>query len=111
MTKLEIRDKIFEACGTVFNIDNKKQLAVILFEVLKLKLINGSNSLSIKGLNELKDQHQIITLLLEYKKAEKIEKYDLFNHGRIYIQGKVVREGYEELREECEALEAFMEGR
>ena len=42
---------------------------------------------------------------------EEAKKFDLLNHGRIYVNGKVIREGYEELREECEELEAFCEGK
>lgn len=37
------------------------------------------------------------------------KKHNLFKDGRIYVNGKVIKEGIEELREECEAFEAFVE--
>ena len=40
------------------------------------------------------------------EKEEKKTKPNLLEEGRIFVNGKVIREGLEEFREECEALEA-----
>ncbi len=74
--KLEsLTKEIYNLAGSEFNIKSTKQLAHILFEVLKLpvkKKTKTGYSTDEKVLNSLKHTHRIIEKLLEYRKLEKL---------------------------------------
>ncbi|NPA10997.1 MAG: DNA polymerase I, partial [Epsilonproteobacteria bacterium] len=67
--------EIYELAGEEFNIKSTKQLARILFEVLKLpakKKTKTGYSTNEQVLNSLKDAHPIIPKILEYRKLDKL---------------------------------------
>ena len=66
---------IYELAGSEFNINSTKQLGVILFETLGLpvgKKTKTGYSTDEKVLNGLKDAHDIIPKLLEYREVYKL---------------------------------------
>lgn len=66
---------IYELAGSEFNINSTKQLGVILFETLELpvgKKTKTGYSTDEKVLNGLKDKHEIIPKLLEYREVYKL---------------------------------------
>ncbi len=71
-----LTEEIYKLAGSEFNIKSTKQLAYILFEVLKLPVKRKTKtgySTDEKVLNSLKDAHPIIPKLLEYRKLEKLQ--------------------------------------
>ncbi|MBX2814119.1 MAG: DNA polymerase I [Myxococcales bacterium] len=71
----DIEEKVFELAGQSFNIRSTKQLAKILFEDLKLKVIKKTKtgySTSAEVLERLASDHEIATHLLEHRKYEKL---------------------------------------
>ena len=74
--KLEnLTDEIYSLAGSEFNIKSTKQLAHILFEVLKLPVKRKTKtgySTDEKVLKSLKGTHPIIKKLLEYRKLDKL---------------------------------------
>ncbi|HNW55468.1 MAG TPA: DNA polymerase I [bacterium] len=73
----KLTKEIYLQSGEEFNINSPKQLQVILFEKLNLKvkgLGKTKNGLSTDAANlqKLKDQHKIIGLLLEYREVAKL---------------------------------------
>ncbi|GAB6074432.1 DNA polymerase I [Nautilia lithotrophica] len=67
--------EIYELAGSEFNIKSTKQLAHILFEVLKLPVKRKTKtgySTDEKVLTSLKGTHPIIDRLLEYRKLDKL---------------------------------------
>lgn len=70
--------KIIELAGTDFNIDSPKQLGDILFEVLKIddkakKTRTGQYSTSEDTLSKIKDKHDIVPKVLEYRSLKKLK--------------------------------------
>jgi len=66
---------IYELAGSEFNINSTKQLGVVLFETLGLpvgKKTKTGYSTDEKVLNSLKDKHEIIPKLLEYREIYKL---------------------------------------
>ena len=66
---------IHEACGTVFNLNSPKQLGVILFETLGLptaKKTKTGYSTDESVLEGLRDAHEAIPLLLQYREYHKL---------------------------------------
>ena len=71
--KLEvISQQIFEFSSEIFNIDSPKQLSGILFDKLELPQIK-KRSTDASVLEELKGQHDIIPLILEYRQLAKLK--------------------------------------
>jgi DNA polymerase-1 len=67
--------KIFELAGESFNINSPKQLAVILFDKLKLKSgkkTKSGYSTDSDVLEKLADGHAIVPLILRYRKISKL---------------------------------------
>ena len=68
--------KIIEVAGVDFNINSTKQLSEVLFDKLGLKHgkknKTGSYSTNVDILEDLADSHEIIPLLLEYRKYQKL---------------------------------------
>ena len=74
-TLIGLTKNIYELAGSEFNINSTKQLGVILFEHLELpvgKKTKTGYSTDEKVLNGLKDKHEIIALLLEYREVYKL---------------------------------------
>ena len=74
-TITELTSSIYEFAGSEFNINSTKQLGVVLFETLglpvgkKTKTGYSTNEAVLKG---LKDKHEIISKLLEYREVYKL---------------------------------------
>jgi len=66
-----LAEKIYELAGEEFNINSPKQMQTILFEKLNLQY-KGKKSTSIEVLNEIKDQHEIVDLIIRYRKINKL---------------------------------------
>jgi len=67
--------EIYKLAGSEFNINSTKQLGVVLFETLGLpvgKKTKTGYSTDEKVLNSLKDAHEIIPKLLEYREVYKL---------------------------------------
>ena len=69
--------KIYEFAGTKFNIASPKQLGLILFETLKItdkpkKTKTGQYATGEDELQKLKDKHEIINLILDYRGLAKL---------------------------------------
>lgn len=84
-----LEQKIHELAGESFNINSPKQLGVILFEKLQLPVIKKTKtgySTSADVLEKLKDEHEIVELILHYRQLGKLQS--------TYIEGllKVVHE-------------------
>ncbi|WP_373035901.1 DNA polymerase I [Sulfurimonas sp.] len=74
-TLSDLTKKIYELAGSEFNINSTKQLGVILFEHLGLpvgKKTKTGYSTDEKVLSSLKDKHEIISFLLEYREVYKL---------------------------------------
>ncbi|MEA1892747.1 MAG: DNA polymerase I [Campylobacterota bacterium] len=75
VTLTDLTNTIYELAGSEFNINSTKQLGVILFEHLNLpvgKKTKTGYSTDEKVLNSLKDKHEIIGSLLEYREVYKL---------------------------------------
>jgi len=71
----ELTQKIYDLAGSEFNINSTKQLGVVLFETLGLpvgKKTKTGYSTNEKVLSGLKDKHEIIESLLEYREVYKL---------------------------------------
>ena len=71
----ELTNEIYSLAGQEFNIKSPKQLSHILFEILKLpakKKTKTGYSTDEKVLNSLKEAHEIMPKLLEYRKLDKL---------------------------------------
>jgi DNA polymerase-1 len=72
----ELTSKIYEKAGCEFNINSPKQLGNVLFEQLKLppsKKTKSGYSTNEVVLQKLKDEHEIIPLLLDYRESFKLQ--------------------------------------
>ncbi len=71
----ELTQSIYALAGSEFNINSTKQLGVVLFETLGLpvgKKTKTGYSTDEKVLSKLKDKHEIIPKLLEYREVYKL---------------------------------------
>lgn len=72
----ELTSKIYEKAACEFNINSPKQLGNVLFEQLKLppsKKTKSGYSTNEVVLQKLKDEHEIIPLLLDYRESFKLQ--------------------------------------
>ncbi len=73
-----LQKKIWELAGIEFNISSPKQMGEILFERLQLKIKNqkktgtGAKSTKESELEKIKDMHQIVPAVLEYRELTKL---------------------------------------
>ena len=67
----ELIRKIISLAGKEFNVNSPKQLQSILFEDLKLQY-KGKKSTNVDVLEAIADQHEIVPLILRYRKISKI---------------------------------------
>ena len=75
-TLKKLSDEIYNLAGKVFNIDSPIQLAEILFDQLHLepvKLGKVGRSTDADVLEQLKNKHKIIPLILEYRQLSKLQ--------------------------------------
>ena len=73
---LEIEEKIYSLVGYQFNLNSPKQLGVALFEDLGLpakKKTKSGYSTNAEVLEDLKDKHPAVSLLLEYRQLAKLK--------------------------------------
>ncbi len=75
-----IEDEVHQAVGHAFNLNSTQQLSKVLFEDLKLeppdrnkRTSSGHFSTSAAVLDELKGQHVVVDLLLEYRELSKLK--------------------------------------
>lgn len=72
----DISNQIFDCTGEVFNINSPKQLSVILFEKIGLKLggkeAKAGHSTAVDVLQGLINDHPCIPLILRYRELEKL---------------------------------------
>lgn len=73
----EIEQKIYEAAGLTFNISSPKQVGEVLFETLKIsgkakKTRTGQYSTSEEVLENLRDKHPVVGLILAYRGLKKL---------------------------------------
>ncbi|MEK7629981.1 MAG: DNA polymerase [Patescibacteria group bacterium] len=75
----ELTKKIYELAGKTFNINSPKQLGQVLFEKLKIdspkirKTAGGARSTAEQALSEIRNEHPIVGLILEYRETFKIK--------------------------------------
>ncbi|MBC8467848.1 MAG: DNA polymerase I, partial [Planctomycetes bacterium] len=72
----KLTEKIYEQSGTVFNIDSPKQLAEILFDRLNLTSLRtgkAGRSTDAAVLEQLRLQHPIADLILQYRTLSKLQ--------------------------------------
>ncbi|MCK8824010.1 DNA polymerase I [Fuchsiella alkaliacetigena] len=72
----EISEQVYELADEEFNLNSPQQLGDILFEKLGLPVIKKTKtgySTSASVLEKLKDQHEIIPLVLEYREYQKLK--------------------------------------
>lgn len=75
---LDTEARIHEMAGAVFNIDSPKQVGEILFDKLKIpyrwrKTKTGQHSTNEAKLSELSREHEIVSLILEYRGLAKLK--------------------------------------
>lgn len=71
-----LEERIYEYAGHPFNIGSTQQLAVVLFEELQLPVIRRTRtgySTDVGVLEELKDKHPIVNLVLEHRQLTKLK--------------------------------------
>lgn len=66
-----LTEKIHQLAGTEFNINSPKQMQEILFEKLNLQY-KGKKGTSVEVLNAIRNQHEIVDLILRYRKISKL---------------------------------------
>ncbi|NLU52110.1 MAG: DNA polymerase I [Clostridiaceae bacterium] len=79
-----LEQSIYMMAGEEFNINSTKQLGIILFEKLGLRVIKKTKtgySTDADVLNELSDDHEIIPAILEYRQLTKLKS--------TYVEGLV----------------------
>ncbi len=75
---IELEKQIYNAAGQTFNINSPKQLGEVLFGKLQLpvsashKTSTGALSTDADVLDELRDKHEIVPLLLEHRELSKL---------------------------------------
>lgn len=67
----ELTKRIYALAGEEFNINSPKQLQTILFEKLKVEY-KGKASTSIEVLNAIETKHEIVPLIIRYRKVAKL---------------------------------------
>ena len=74
----QLEKDIYALAGTTFNLDSPKQLGDVLFNKMKIvenpkKTKTGQYSTNEEVLNSLKDKHEIIPKILEYRTLKKLK--------------------------------------
>lgn len=74
----DLKKEIFTLSKEEFNLNSPKQLAYILFDVLNLPS-GKKRSTSVDVLEKLKDSHPIVSLIMQYRKYQKL--YSTYTEG------------------------------
>lgn len=76
---VDIQKEVYKEVGYDFNLNSTQQLSKALFEVLKLtppdssnRTKNGNYSTAARVLEDMKEQHIVVKLLLEYRELSKL---------------------------------------
>ena len=81
-----LRENIFEQAGETFNINSSQQLAVVLFENLRLPALKKTKtgySTNAEVLEELKWRHPIVEMILNYRALTKLKSTYLDGLGKL----------------------------
>ena len=84
----ELTSYIYEVAGEEFNIKSPKQVGEILFDKLKL-YTNKKHSTSIEHLEQLKDSHPIIPLIIRYRKIVKMKSTYIDSYLKLQDNGYI----------------------
>ena len=88
-----LENKIYELAGEEFNLLSTKKLGIILFDKLAIpypKKVKEGYSTSKEILEKLRDKHEIINLILEYRRLIKIKStYVTSLIDEVYSDGKI----------------------
>jgi DNA polymerase-1 len=91
----QLIEDIYKLAGSSFNLNSTQQLSKVLFETLKLKPIKKTKtgfSTNEEVLHKLKDEHQIIPMILEYRELYKLKSTyvePLLNYGKSNVEHKI----------------------
>ena len=86
---LDLEAQIYELAGKKFNINSPTQLGVVLYDELNLPH-NKKRSTSVEFLEPLKIYHPIISLILQYRKYQKlVSNYLVGLKNYLYKDGKL----------------------
>lgn len=74
----ELEKKIYECCGTEFNLNSPKQLGEVLFEKMNLdskakKTATGQYATGEEVLSKLRGKHEAISHILDYRQLQKLK--------------------------------------
>ena len=89
----ELIKKIIALAGKEFNVNSPKQLQAILFDDLKLQY-KGKKSTSVDVLEAIESQHEIVPLILRYRKINKIVSTYLDGMLQFITQDKFIHTTY-----------------
>lgn len=85
----ELENEIFAIAGRTFNLNSPAQLAVLLYDELQLPH-NKKRSTSVEFLEPLRVYHPVVSLILQYRKYQKlVSNYLVGLKNYIYNDGKV----------------------
>ena len=87
-----VTTKIYELAGGEFNINSPKQVAEVLFDRLGISAWNNKKrSTSIDVLEDIKDQHEIVGWIIQYRKIAKLVSTYINVYQSLYeISGDVI---------------------
>ncbi len=81
-----LKEDIYARAGTVFNIDSTKQLSQVLFDRLgltSLKMGKTSRSTDAAVLDQIKSEHEIVPLILQYRQLVKLKNTYVDKLGKL----------------------------
>jgi DNA polymerase-1 len=81
-----LTERIYELAGAVFNIDSPKQLAQVLFDRLGMQSIRSGKTMRSTDaavLDQLRDEHEIVPMILEYRQLTKLQNTYVDKLGRL----------------------------
>ena len=84
---IQLTNKIYSIAGEVFNINSPKQLGEILFDKLNISTFNNKkHSTGFDILSQIEDEHEIIPLILRYRKIQKLKSTYLDAYKNIILK-------------------------
>lgn len=86
----ELKQRIWSYTGKI-NLDSPRQVAHALYEKLKLPRVNkeNPNSTNKKTLNKLKNEHEVVPLLLEYRQKAKLTQAFADKLPKAVVNGRI----------------------
>ena len=82
----QIQKEIFSMIGKVINLNSSQQLSIVLYDDLNLPVIKKTKtgrSTDNSVLEELKNEHDIIKLIIEYRSLEKLLTTYIYSLGQL----------------------------